>query len=765
MTRLVVEVGFGSTLSTPPASITWTDITQYVDIDSAAVTINRGAQDEQSETQMGSASLTLDNSDGRFTAGLASGAYSPNVLKNVPCRIRVISTAKNLLPNPSFESGVTAWISSGTPTRATSTTHVQHGAQAMLITWGAVASQTMTSPLIQGLNIGTRYTFSAYVWVPTGDAPVRLTVADVTTGAQNTVFDAFQRLTVSWTATSTTHQVRVGAIGTPVAGDVVWVDAGQIEEASSATTFDSDGPQDHERIYGGVNAWPTTWKGLYSTASITISDTFKPLAKPSLQTMLTEEVLLDDPLGYYPLTEPSDSTSAGDLSGTTAGPLSTVAVGSGGELAFAASDAGPDEQGALTLTPATISNGKFLTGDLGGDFENSSTLAFVFAECWFSTATVSRVIFGLTSADNRYQLVFSLSAGGLLTIESTNTGAALTSSSPVTGNLADGAQHHMVYDEEAATVWVDGVDYAVGVDIMSHLRLLTVGAFTNSRLWSGSISHLALYAPGPSGDITQYVGHYTTGTTGHVGETAATRASRIASYVGATVTAVGSTFSGIASQAALGSSPLQHLQEVAQTEGGVLIAARDSAGLILQSRDLRYNPTAAISIAHPDTETDSVAFDDDDQKLCNIVIGSRPGGATQRVINQASRDTYGPYEKQLTLLKTTDAELVDAAQWTVNRFADPPPEMRQLPLEAYTLPLATYRALLDADVSTVFGVTGLPAQAPASTTTVTVEGYTETIKNKQHLINFRVSRTDTATVWVLNDSTYSVLGTSTRLAY
>src|SRR3546814_18098177 len=79
----------------------------------------------------------------------------------------------------------------------------------MKITWGAVASQTLTSPVIYGLDIGTQYTFSAYVWVPTGDAPVRLTVADVTTGAQNTLFDQFQRLTVSWTATSTSDRKSV----------------------------------------------------------------------------------------------------------------------------------------------------------------------------------------------------------------------------------------------------------------------------------------------------------------------------------------------------------------------------------------------------------------------------------------------------------------------------------------------------------------------------------------------------------------------------
>lgn len=765
MTRLVVELGFGSTVTTPVASITWTEVTQRVDMLRGVTISNRGAENEQSETQPSTCAMTLTNEDGALTSGRAASPYYPNVRKGVPIRVREIATAKNLMPNCSFESGVTAWTSSGTPTRAVSTTHVQHGTQAMLITWGAVASQTVTSPQIQGLEVGKRYTFSAYAWVPTGDAPVRLTVADVTTGSQNTLFDQFQRLTVSWTATSTTHQVRVGAIGTPTAGDLVWVDACQIEEGSSATTFDSDGAQTHDRFFGGVNAWPTTWAGLHATASITATDVFKPLGKGTLETMLSEEVLLDEPLGYYPLAEASDSSSTGDLSGSTAGALTAAALGSGGELSFQSSDSGPDGQGGLVLTPVDASNGRYLTGDLGGDFETESSAAFIFIEGWFSTSTANRVICGLTSSKNRYQIVFSLNASGLFQIQSTGTGETLTSTAPSTGNLADGNHHHFVYDEEAGNVWVDGVSYAVGVDLMYRLRTLTVGSWAGGRLWNGQLSHLVFYAPGPSGSVSQYVGHYTTGSTSHIGETGSARAARIASYVGATVSATGGTFGGIGSQARLGSSALDHLQDVARAEGGVLLADRSSGTVILQSRDVRYNPTAAISLAYADLDTDQVEFDDDDQKLINDATGSRPGGATQRVKDQASIDAYGPYPKSLTLVKETDNEVVDALQWLVNRFADPPGEMRQVPVDAYTLPLATYRALLNADVSTVLDITGLPGEAAASSATVTIEGYSETIRQAQHYITFHVSRTETDTVWVLNSSTYSVLGQTTRLAY
>ncbi|MEU0667194.1 carbohydrate binding domain-containing protein [Streptomyces lavendulocolor] len=764
MVRIVAEVGFGSTVTTPAASITWTDITQYVDL-RAGIAISRGRQDEQAEVQAGTMTLALDNSDGRFTPGRASSPYYPNVRKNVPIRLRVITTAKNLMPNPGFESGVSAWTSSGTPTRAASATHVHDGTQAMLITWGAAASQTVTSPVIHGLQVGQRYTYSTYVWVPAGHATVQLSVAGGNIGSANTLFDQFQRISVSWTATATSAQVRVRAVGTPAAGNQTWVDAGQIEEAAAATAYDSDGAQEHARFWGMVNAWPVQWTGLQAKASITCTDMFKRLARaPELRTMLAEEVLLDEPLAYYPLTEPSDATSAGDLSGTTAGPLTISAVGSGGEIAFSGEDAGPDGLGAVTLTPATISNGYFLASDLGQDYETRSRLAYVFHEFWFSTTTTGRVILGLTSDDNRYQIVYSLSAGGQLTVETTANGGALVGYSAGPASLADGQPHHVVYDELSQRVWIDGVSYVITADLMVGLRYLTVGAFTNSRLWSGTVSHVALYAPDTPA-LSSYVGHYTTGTTGHVGETGSARAARLAGYVGATVTASGGTFDGIGSQAALGSSPLAHLQEVERTEGGVLIAARDSSSIVLQSRDIRYNPTAAVSLAYPDLDTDAVEVSDDDQRLVNTVVASRPGGATQLVKDDDSRAAYGPYEQALTLHKTSDAQVVAAAQWLVQRYADPPPEMRQMPVEAYSLGTTAYRQLLGLDVSSVATVTDLPAEAPTSSATVTVEGYTESIRQNQHHLNCHVSRTDTATVWVLDSATYSVLDQTTRLAY
>jgi hypothetical protein len=77
-----VEVAFAS----PPlgGSYTWTDITAYV----RSFDTKRGRSYELDQMQAGTATFQLDNKDGRFTPGLATGAYFPNVLPRRRIRVR-----------------------------------------------------------------------------------------------------------------------------------------------------------------------------------------------------------------------------------------------------------------------------------------------------------------------------------------------------------------------------------------------------------------------------------------------------------------------------------------------------------------------------------------------------------------------------------------------------------------------------------------------------------------------------------------------------
>lgn len=84
---VVVEVAFASE-PFDPAPV-WTDVSAYVDLTSA-VRVRRGRQSETDDVQPGTLSLTLDNSDGRFTAGNAASPYYPNVTINRRIRVRAV---------------------------------------------------------------------------------------------------------------------------------------------------------------------------------------------------------------------------------------------------------------------------------------------------------------------------------------------------------------------------------------------------------------------------------------------------------------------------------------------------------------------------------------------------------------------------------------------------------------------------------------------------------------------------------------------------
>lgn len=809
---ILVEAGWGGVIQWP-WSITWTDLTNRVDM-VQGVTITRGAQDELSEPQPGGCTMTLDNQDGWLTPGNPSSGYAPWVRRNAPLRVSALVYPARTGAGPwpiarltdAFDDGRTdpaLWSSAGGATET--------------------AQGLLRLPLVPG--VVSRYT-STRQWTLTGSSfTVKLAKVPALAGSSVASVSLYLHSATSgtrfrWYYHAGTNELRAlnevaSADGAPVAftysaidhawvriretgGQVLWEtspdgwdwtvrrsittpawvgsDLIQVELAASRTGGSSDpcelgylGAQVFPRFYGTVNEWPVTWSGLASSVSISATDLFKRLNRlPDLRSCLVEEVAANTPLAYYPLTEATGSSSAGDLSGTTAGPLTVAQLGSGGtlELGTAAGPAAAADALPL-LTPASATAGKYLTSDLGQQFETKSGTGWLMLETWFQTSTPGRVIFGLSSTTTIYQLVWSLSASGALQVESCFDGFL---SSPVVlggGNLADGKWHHLAYDEVMHQVWVDGVPLSGSPYTLVQLRHLTVGAYGGGRLWSGSIGHLALYAVSPLAPIGAILAtHYAAGMTAYSGETADLRVARLAKYAGVgSVTILGSTHDPVVGQGEAGSSVVARLREVEATESGRLYAERDGFSLAYQSRDLRYNPDTgdeAFAIAYADLEP-GTELADDDQKLTNAVEASRPGGATQRVTADSSITAFGLYEKQLTLLKASDNSVVDAASWIVSRYANPEPELREVPIEAYTLP--NYVDILAADISSYCTVYDLPVQAPVMEMRVTVEGYSETIAEQSHKIQFRTSASATDSVWVLGDPEYGRLDYTTRLAY
>jgi hypothetical protein len=816
---LLVEMGWGGLIQYP-WTITWTDISQRVDL-GQGVAVTRGASDELSQIQPGTATLRLDNQDGALTPGNSTSPYYPFVRRNTPVRVAVarIPTKSGSAPYPLTRAGddfsgtrpssmwTNVYGSAGVTTGRARIPLAPGGSAGMqsarewslpgtslCVRWPTVpsaggSSAALVNFVLDSVTSGSRIGFSYNV--VTGKLRCVNLVGFVDGASVDLTYSAIDHRWLRMRESSGTFYWETSPDGvdwtvqrsltTPTWAAteslVISLTTSRTGGSGDFTEFDALGATVYPRFYGTVNEFPVTWDGLASKVTVTATDLFKRLNRlPVLGPMIQEEIKREAGLlAYWPLTEASDSTSAGDQSGLGAAPLTVTQAGAGGTLAFAGT-AGPPATGeqAVQLTPASATAGKYLTADMGAGwadtFSSAYTSGFVVLEAFFQTTVTGRAVMGVASADGQYQACLSLSASGQIQVEWTDSGGTLAVDAVggPTGLHSGGAWHHVVWDQRSGEVWVDGAlaGYATVAVPTYSAQLVYVGGHRGGRLWSGAIAHAAVYADSPGPPMQDLSHHYYAAMTGYAGETADERVARLARYAGVdSVTVIGSVFDGMASQGPGGAGALAQMQAVADTESGRLYAERDYPGLAFQSRDVRYNPSpasAVFTVDYADVEP-GIELADDDQKLCNAVTASRPGGATQRAIASSSVLAFGLYEQQLDVLKMTDSEVMDAAYWLVSRYANPQVELREVPIEAYSMPF--YEDILDADISSTFSVYNLPAQAPATSMTVQVEGYTETIRERSHLIQFHTSRALTDSVWILGDSTYSVLDSTTRLAY
>lgn len=88
MPDVEVHIAFNAGYNTPAASRVWTDVSQYVEL-SDEIKIEFGRRDERSVADANTLTLSLDNSDGRFTANRVGSPYYPNVKLGRPIRVRV----------------------------------------------------------------------------------------------------------------------------------------------------------------------------------------------------------------------------------------------------------------------------------------------------------------------------------------------------------------------------------------------------------------------------------------------------------------------------------------------------------------------------------------------------------------------------------------------------------------------------------------------------------------------------------------------------
>lgn len=516
------------------------------------------------------------------------------------------------------------------------------------------------------------------------------------------------------------------------------------------------------RFTGYVQNWPTSWDspiGNKSTVTINAVDRLARLERRKLRSILEQTILADSPVAYYTLGEPEGSTSAADSSGNAVASL--VLDGTGADVVFG-NGIGPSTDG---LTAAQFAGGQYLRTP-------SPIASLGTVEFFLSASPAPATSEGLMQGGTWF--VWIASSGRVFASNNFMMGSPVSSVSTA-GSVADGSVHHIAVTFTGATakLYLDGslVDTTASPE-PSLLEVVEVGAatstFTSFDTFNGMLSHVAAFTAVLSAD--RIAGHAAAGLTAFAGETTDARIERLASFANITPADMDleTGVANLTAQATSGSSAMDALNEVVNTEGGGLFIAGDG-NLVFQNRTHRTvaaTSTAAVALTTRDVDPSDLTWSVDKNYMTNYVEGSRPDGAVQVAVNQASIDVHEQYPGSITLLVATDAEVSSALAWRVYAYGEVEPRLSSVTVDLLTLADDAQReAILGLELGDRMTVSAFPSQSPRATADVIVEGMRESQSINAWSITFNTVPAETFRAWVLEDPVYGVLDSTTRLHY
>jgi hypothetical protein len=780
----------------------WTDVSEYVEWEKG-VRISRRRSHELDETQPGTLALALINNDGRFTAGRAASPYFPNVTLNRPIRLRarwpasanllLLEQARGVLTDP--DTG--AVLFSATQGTLTQETSIVPAGQTTAIRWAAgtlpvgaqmrVGSTVTTSATDQALNVEPGVTYSLRCQARR-DASVAVTMAvrlryytadgvpqfDVT-GTGVALTTAFQALSLVTTAPAGAAFARVVLHCTVASASavVIYSSAWQLEEAAAPTAWVSPGVE-YRRFTGFVDRWPHAWtNGVLGTVSTTATDRQKLLGRDLVRQAIVEETLATGPRCYYPLGEPQDSVQGGNVAVTPQPDMLIQQTGTGGLAEFGAKG-GPDESTGVLLTPTDISNGNYLlvpslTTPLGG-------VAGISIGLWVDFGDVpqtgqNRLIVVDNGTDTVHLRINYAPGTNTLSIGA-RLPAGAAAGSTTAFNLSDSQLHLIVVSAEFVGSTMQLRAYVDGVSAVSTSPALTGGTWpTLMRVRVGGLPGTGIDPPEMMKGLVSHVTCWNTVITqaqslalagaidGFAGDLSGARATRIAGWAGVPSTAFDIGASVMARHPASEQSPLAAFKQVASSEAGLFFISGDDVAT-LHSR-VRRQLAAPISITlAADQCGPDLQFVLDDTLLINDVSVSRIGRTVTRVIDQASIDeNQGVYAANIDTLLNTDTEAIDRATYTLSTYGHPQPRAGQISVDAHSLG-TVWPQMLGSEIGQRIQVTGLPAEALASSLELWCEGIEDTITDATWTFDMDTSPVRDTPVFILDDPTYGTLDTN-----
>ena len=521
----------------------------------------------------------------------------------------------------------------------------------------------------------------------------------------------------------------------------------------------------YRRFTGYIDEWPVQWPNgtdEYSSVTISASSRRARLAEGvELRSIVEEEYLYDKPDCYYPISEANPAGGGGgkaaDISGNQ---IAALAGGQGTGSAITwqgATGPGTDE-----LLAPLFNGGKYAAAHTDQTLLKGTDASFTM-EAFFSTTDSGTPRTIATLANAWWYTYVGINVLGKLFAASP--GYSMNSTAAVN----DGAVHHVAVRETTSggtttlTLFLDGA--IVDTDTMTATPTdrsdLLVGAMTNDSIsdrWNGSVSHVAIFSGATEVTDARIAAHAASGLTGFEGESSDARIQRLARLAGipsAQVTTEAGVTTSMAYQTTGGRTALDLMTEVETTENGLLFDGKDG-NLVFQARSHRYSAVSAFTLDASLHQIEaSLEAKLDGQQIANDVTVKRARvDAGTRVVNTQSITDYGIHRDELELFTTSDNEVTDAANWRVQRYAEPDVRVHSVAADVYNSSTSLITSLLSSDLGARITLRNLPSQAPATSMDGFIEGTTETIGSASYEMAFELSPVGQSDVWVLEDAKY-----------
>lgn len=526
------------------------------------------------------------------------------------------------------------------------------------------------------------------------------------------------------------------------------------------------GASTYDRFDGYVDSIEPTWPGgvqSWSVVKVSCTDVTARLAiGQPLRSLAEQEILEDGPSAFWPLTEPSNSVSAGDVSGRQVESLTPVASKYGAGTFELGAD-GPTSE----FTSARFAHGTDLLSFsvLQADPVVAPQTPPYSLEFWFvvdnlinngsSSPIYENIMLSSGNSDGELLTVgvgdvYNFQPGQVKVLFQTQSIGGYSAGAGSNGVRVDDQQwHHFAMTLAANGVttksYLDGAlvrtSTASGTMQLTPTYLRIGGTllpYTGRPMlpFDGRLSLVAFHNTELS--AARVLAHYQSGAQLLV-ERSDQRYARIAGYANIGTTGLPTGQATMAGQNTSGKNVTEALADVARTEGTVSFT-NGAGALTFQARNTRYTPSSTLSLTADDIDPDTT-LRRDRQGFANEITVTRDGGATQRVVDTTSQTAKGRFDGgSFTVMPSTDFDALQNAAWQVAVRKTP---KNRLPSVKVNLTEQTDNTfignVLSASISTLLTVTGLPSQAPASSVSLFIEGATESISVRDWTVEFFTS--------------------------